>query len=217
MRKRLFIFSGSIAIVFIAYLFFPSRQVGCVLDLEKVVLSTVHSGKFVEPIPFSARIVNDSSVQKIVGELDALYFSRVSLDSKASTFLNGIEYTFEITHKDTVLQEGRFHVTLSSVDPALKLVRQNELLRMRLILSEVENSVQLNVGGFYKDTGGKYVFVVLPNMKVIKRSVILGKKNPECFQVLAGLAVGDVVITSSYENFRGRDDLDLESIRDLVD
>jgi len=57
------------------------------------------------------------------------------------------------------------------------------------------------VGGFYKDTGGNWVFVLDNNNQAVKRDIKLGRKSPDYFEVLEGLQPGDKVITSSYENF----------------
>ena len=35
----------------------------------------------------------------------------------------------------------------------------------------------------------------------VKRNINLGRRNPEVFEVLAGLQPGEKVITSSYDNF----------------
>jgi HlyD family secretion protein len=60
----------------------------------------------------------------------------------------------------------------------------------------------LPVGGFYKDSGGNWVFVVEPGGdRAIRRDIKLGRKNTEYYEVLEGLMPGDKVITSSYENF----------------
>jgi HlyD family secretion protein len=57
------------------------------------------------------------------------------------------------------------------------------------------------MGGFYKDTGGNWVFVV-DGGRAVRRDIKLGRKmGSEYFEVLEGLKPGDKVITSSYENF----------------
>jgi HlyD family secretion protein len=75
-------------------------------------------------------------------------------------------------------------------------------LRLRIQLSQSSEELLLPVGGFYKDTGGNWVFVLEDGgNRAVKRDVKLGRKNPEHFEVLEGLQPGDQVITSSYENF----------------
>lgn len=218
MRKKLYIFSGLVVVLLVAvyFLMLPRRSRGCVLGKAGVTLSTVQTGKFVELIPFTANTV-DSTSSKVIAQLDQMYFKRVSPGLTASAWFNDNEYFFTVVQKDSVTKDQRFQVTLSSVDSTFRNIKRTTNLRMRLIVSEAENALMLHVGGFYKDTGGKYVYVVLPNEKVVKRNIVLGRTNPEHFEVLSGLVAGDVVITSSYENFNDEDDLDLTTVRDLVE
>jgi len=39
----------------------------------------------------------------------------------------------------------------------------------------------------------------------LRREVSFGRRNPETIEVLAGLAAGERIITSSYESLRGAD------------
>jgi HlyD family secretion protein len=81
-------------------------------------------------------------------------------------------------------------------------IRRGQSLRMRIELGQSAQGVLLPVGGFYKDTGGNWVFVLTADgTKAEKRNIKLGRKNPEHFEVLEGIKPGDRVITSSYENF----------------
>ncbi len=58
------------------------------------------------------------------------------------------------------------------------------------------------MGGFYKDTGGNWVFILESPERAVRRDIKLGRKmGSEYFEVLEGLKPGDRVITSSYENF----------------
>jgi len=82
-------------------------------------------------------------------------------------------------------------------------IRRGLSLRLRIELGQPSEELLLPVGGFYKDTGGNWVFVVEDNgTRAVKRDIKLGRKmGSEYFEVLEGLQPGDKVITSSYENF----------------
>ncbi len=83
-------------------------------------------------------------------------------------------------------------------------------LRLRIELGQASEELLLPVGGFYKDTGGNWVFVLTGDNKAVKRDIKLGRKNTENFEVLEGLQPGDRVITSSYENFGNNEVLILD-------
>ena len=55
-----------------------------------------------------------------------------------------------------------------------------------------------------------FVFVVAKDGKSAeKRPVRLGRRNPDFVEVIAGLAPGDRIITSSYSGFTDKDHLTL--------
>jgi HlyD family secretion protein len=84
-------------------------------------------------------------------------------------------------------------------------------LRLRIELGQSSEELLLPVGGFYKDTGGNWVYVLEEGgNQAVKRNVKLGRKNTENFEILEGLQPGDRVITSSYENFGNNEVLILD-------
>jgi HlyD family secretion protein len=69
----------------------------------------------------------------------------------------------------------------------------------------------LATGGFFKDTGGNWVFVINPSTgNAEKRNIRLGRKNPEYYEVLEGLVEGEKVIVSGYENFGDNEVLEMK-------
>jgi HlyD family secretion protein len=69
----------------------------------------------------------------------------------------------------------------------------------------------LPVGGFYKDTGGHWAFVLEGDDQAVRRDIKLGRKSGNIsFEVLEGLKPGDQVVTSTYENFGDAEVLILE-------
>ena len=81
-------------------------------------------------------------------------------------------------------------------------IKRGQSLRIRLEFGNSQQALLLPLGGFYKDTGGNWVYVLdADGSRAVKRDIKLGAKNPEYFEVLDGLKDGDKVITSSYENF----------------
>jgi HlyD family secretion protein len=69
-------------------------------------------------------------------------------------------------------------------------------------LSERTKALLLPRGGFYQKTGGQWVFVLDPSgSRAVRKSIGLGRQNPDYFEVLKGLEPADKVVTSSYDNF----------------
>lgn len=139
---------------------------------------------------------------KVKVPIDELYLPRISEGLQATTTFNNKDYLLEITYVYPNIISGRFDVDMNFVGETPGGIRRGQSLRLRIQLSQSSEELLLPVGGFYKDTGGNWVFVLEANgNQAVKRDVKLGRKNPEHFEVLEGLQPGDKVITSSYENF----------------
>jgi len=140
-------------------------------------------------------------VYKVRVPIDELYKPRITTGLHASTDLAGKTYGLVITYVYTTVTAGRFDVDMEfegTVPPGLS---RGQSLRLRIELGQSSEELLLPVGGFYKDTGGNWVYVLDQEKRAVKRDIKLGRKNTENFEVLEGLQPGDRVITSSYENF----------------
>lgn len=138
---------------------------------------------------------------KVRVPIDELYLPRISTGLHATTSFNNKDYELEITYIYPTIANGRFEVDMNFVGSVPDGIRRGQSLRLRIELGQSSEELLLPVGGFYKDTGGNWVFVMESSGKAVKREIKLGRKNTEHFEVLEGLQPGDKVITSSYENF----------------
>ncbi len=138
---------------------------------------------------------------KVRVPIDELYLPKISVGLPSTTDFAGKTYRMLITYIYPTIQNGRFEVDMNFDGETPQGIRRGQSLRMRIELGQASEELLLPVGGFYKDTGGNWVFVLDGNDKAVKRDIKLGRKNSENFEVLEGLKPGDRVITSSYENF----------------
>lgn len=140
---------------------------------------------------------------KVRVEIDEIYLPRIQTGLRATTSYNNKDYVLVITYiYPDVAAGGRFAVDMNFVGETPPGIRRGQSLRLRIELGQSSEELLLAVGGFYKDTGGNWVFVLEEDgNRAVKRTVKLGRKNTENFEVLEGLKPGDRVITSSYENF----------------
>jgi HlyD family secretion protein len=138
---------------------------------------------------------------KVRVPIDELYLPKISVGLPASTSFANKDYMLAITYIYPTIQNGRFEVDMEFQGDTPQGIRRGQSLRMRIELGQASEELLLPVGGFYKDTGGNWVFVLDSDNKAVRRNIKLGRKNSENFEVLEGLQPGDRVITSSYENF----------------
>jgi HlyD family secretion protein len=138
---------------------------------------------------------------KVRVPIDELYLPRITAGLHATTTFNNRDYELEITYIYPGVTNGRFEVDMLFVGETPAGIRRGQSLRLRIELGQSSEELLLPVGGFYKDTGGNWVYVLDGNDRAVKRNIKLGRKNTEHFEVLEGLKPGDKVITSSYENY----------------
>jgi HlyD family secretion protein len=140
---------------------------------------------------------------KVKVPIDELYLPRIAQGLRATTTFNNKDYELEIKYIYPGVTNGRFDVDMLFLGETPPGIRRGLSLRLRIELGQPSEELLLPVGGFYKDTGGNWVFVVEDNgTRAVKRDIKLGRKmGSEYFEVLEGLQPGDKVITSSYENF----------------
>jgi hypothetical protein len=193
---------------FVVYdFFYGGRRGGCVLDFDRrISIGTITYGLFTETIPQTGTIAPDSSgsSQKVLVEIDEVYLKRIFVGLKATATIIDRDHRLLITEVDTVVRHGRFSTWLKFEGDSVPPLRPNASLRLRIALSEPSMQTLLPVGGFYKDTGGLWVFVMRDSLHAERREITLGRKCPDYFEVLDGLNPGEKVITSSYDGFHDR-------------
>ena len=139
---------------------------------------------------------------KVKVPIDELYLPRMTTGLHATTTFNNKDYELEIKYIYPGVTNGRFEVDMNFVGDVPPGIRRGQSLRLRIELGQSSEELLLPVGGFYKDTGGNWVYVLEDDGRAVKRDIKLGRKSgAENFEVLEGLEPGDKVITSSYENF----------------
>lgn len=139
---------------------------------------------------------------KVKVPIDELYLPRITTGLHATTTFNNKDYELEIMYIYPGVTNGRFEVDMNFIGATPPGIRRGQSLRLRIELGQSSEELLLPVGGFYKDTGGNWVYVLEDDGRAVKRDIKLGRKSgAENFEVLEGLEPGDKVITSSYENF----------------
>ncbi|HMQ07961.1 MAG TPA: HlyD family efflux transporter periplasmic adaptor subunit [Saprospiraceae bacterium] len=140
--------------------------------------------------------------------IDEIYLPRIVEGLEGKFTLSGIEYRLNISKIYPTIEAGRFEVDMIFPGEIPPGIRRGQTVRIRLELGNSEQRLLLPVGGFYKDTGGNWVFVLAEgsDTKAEKRNIRIGRRNPDYYEILDGLDKGDRVIISSYENF-GRNEV----------
>ncbi len=188
--------------------------------LESLVLRAPISGHLTS---LDAEIGESKSPGQRLGQIDVLegfkvraaidehYITRIASEQEGEFDLAGETYRLVITKIYPEVQSGQFEVDLEFADTTPSDMRRGQTVRMRLELGDLSEATLLARGGFYQQTGGRWVFVVDPSGELAtRRPIQLGRQNPLYFEVLEGLEPGERTITSSYDTFGENDKLILK-------
>jgi HlyD family secretion protein len=139
---------------------------------------------------------------KIRADVDEYYIARIVKGLHATAEIDGNDYKLVVMKVFPEVKSGKFQVDMEFEGKVPDGIRRGQTLQIRLQLSERTKALLLSRGGFYQKTGGQWVFVVEKSGGIaVRRSISLGRQNPDYFEVLSGLKPGDKVVTSSYDNF----------------
>jgi len=108
----------------------------------------------------------------------------------------------QVTKVYPEVRDGRFEVDLGFTSALPENIRTGQSYHISLQLGETQEAIQVPRGGFFQSTGGQWIFVVAEDgQSAYKRSIRIGKQNPQYYEVLEGLEPSEQVVTSGYDLF----------------
>jgi HlyD family secretion protein len=155
-------------------------------------------------IPKGGRIgqIHKLSSFKVVAQIDEHYIDKVKVGLTAILERQDQEYQLKIRRVLPDVRDGRFSVEMIFVGELPDNMRTGQTYYTRLQLGSPKSSLLLQKGDFYQKSGGQWVFVVSEDGKSAeKRMIKLGRQNPKYYEVLSGIAPGERVVISGYDNF----------------
>ena len=163
-----------------------------------------------ELIPEGIQIaqIDDLSNFKIRVRIDEFYISRVFPEQEGSFTFAGNDYQLRIKKIYPQVINGGFEVDMNFIGKVPSGIRRGQTVTVKLQLSAEQEAMLIKRGGFYQSTGGNWVYILnADGSKAVRRDIRIGRQNPNFYEVVDGLNNGDVVITSSYENYGEKDEL----------
>lgn len=145
---------------------------------------------------------------KIRASIDEYYISRIFPEQEAAFTMDGRAYDLKISRIYPEVVEGAFEADLVFTGERPANIKRGQSISLKLSLSDETRAQLLAKGGFYQATGGNWVYVLDSASGIArKRDIRLGRQNPDYYEVLQGLQDGEVVITSSYDNYGEKEEL----------
>ncbi len=152
--------------------------------------------------------INDLDSYKIEAQIDEHYIDRVAQGLEATFERQGEKYSAFIRKVYPEVRDGKFKADFRFDVRQPENIRTGQTYYLNLQLGQAAEAILIPRGSFYQTTGGKWVYVLnADGSKATKRSVRIGRQNPQYYEVLEGLVPGDKVIISSYDTLGDKDEL----------
>ena len=146
--------------------------------------------------------VNDLTTYKVQAQIDEHYIDRITTGLVASFERQDTRYEMQLRKVYPEVRNGQFKADFRFVGDAPENIRSGQTYYLNLQLGEAAEAILIPRGSFYQATGGKWIYVLdASGEKAYRREIRIGRQNPQYYEVIEGLQVGEKVITSSYDNF----------------
>ena len=147
--------------------------------------------------------INDLSDFKVEAQVDEHYIDRVINGLPATFQRQNTSFGLKVRKVYPEVREGRFRTDFVFTGERPDNIRSGQTYYIDLQLGEPSESVLIPKGTFFQVTGGNWIFVVdKDGKKAYRRTIRIGRQNPQYYEVLEGLEQGERVIVSGYEGFK---------------
>lgn len=155
--------------------------------------------------------INDLSDYKIEAMIDEHYIDRVKPGLSAAFERQGSSFDLTVRKVYPEVRDGKFRTDFVFTGERPDNIRSGQTYYINLELGQPTESIIIPKGTFFQSTGGSWIFVLdLDGKKAYRRSIKIGRQNPQYYEVLEGLEAGEKVIVSSYESYKDNEVLVLE-------
>ncbi len=147
--------------------------------------------------------LNDLSDYKVQAQIDEHYIDRVRQGLTATFQRGDRQYQLLVRKVYPEVREGKFRCDFIFRGERPENIRTGQTYYLDLELGQPEQAILIPRGTFFQTTGGQWIFVLdKSGQKAFRRSIRIGRQNPQYYEVLEGLEPGECVVTSGYEAFR---------------
>ncbi|MDR1779249.1 MAG: HlyD family efflux transporter periplasmic adaptor subunit [Tannerella sp.] len=155
--------------------------------------------------------INDLSDYKIEAMIDEHYIDRVRTGLNATFERQGAQFALVVRKVFPEVRDGRFRTEFVFTGERPDNIRSGQTYYINLELGQAAESVIIPKGTFFQTTGGNWIFVLNENgTRAHRRSIRIGRQNPQYYEVTEGLQPGERVIISGYESYKDNEVLILE-------
>lgn len=146
-----------------------------------------------------AEIVPDTGF-KFEAYVDEFYLGRLKPGQKAQIALGSHTHALRVTRVDPQVRDGRIRTELEFESAAPADLVSGQSMQGELQLGNDLPALVLPAGAFLESTGGRWIFVLdADGSSAHRREIEVGRRSAEQVELVRGLAAGERVIVSSYQ------------------
>ena len=155
--------------------------------------------------------VNDLSDYKIEAQIDEHYIDRVRAGLSANFVRGDANFSLTVRKVYPEVREGKFRTDFIFRGERPANIRSGQTYYLNLELGQPEQAVLIPRGAFFQKTGGTWIYVLSKDGRTaFRRTICIGRQNPQYYEVTEGLEPGERVITSGYEAFGDNERLEIK-------
>ncbi|MDO4163434.1 MAG: HlyD family efflux transporter periplasmic adaptor subunit [Bacteroides sp.] len=151
------------------------------------------------------------SQYKVHTSLSEYYIDRITTGLPATITYQGRKFPLKISKVVPEVKERTFDVDLVFTGDMPDNVRLGKSFRVQIELGQPEDALVIPRGNFYQATGGQWIYRLnASKTKAVRVPLVIGRQNPQQYEVNDGLQSGDWVITTGYDTFGEAEELILD-------
>jgi HlyD family secretion protein len=145
--------------------------------------------------------VDAEDAYKLRAQVDEFYLQRLEAGQGAEAVVHDRPVKARVAKVFPQVTNGRVAVELTFVGPAPADLKRGEAIDLRLSLGRPQTATIAPAGAWLSDTGGTWVFVLMRDGKrAERRTIVVGRRNPEQVEVLSGLRPGERIVTAGAQD-----------------
>lgn len=149
--------------------------------------------------------VVDLSRFEIDAQIPESYADDLALGMMAEIHVGGQVYAGRLVAVSPEIVANQVRSRIRFLDEMPANIRQNQRLTTRILIEERPNVLKLQRGQFLDSGGGRIAYVLDKEGLAHRRAIVIGARSLAAVEIASGLQEGDIVVTSSLDQFHGEE------------
>ena len=146
--------------------------------------------------------IDSEGAYKLNADVDEFYLGRVAPGQKAAADVDGKTAPLTVSRVLPQVTNGRFRAELTFDGAVPAALRRGQAIDIRITLGDTRPALTAPNGAWLEGSGGAYAFVMSSGgRRATRRTITIGRRNPEQVEITSGLRAGERIVTSSYTGF----------------